>query len=742
MSIQTSVSVHQAGTLIDLLLWRALHQPDQRAYSFLEDGETVGVDLTNSELDRQAKTIAVLLKNLAPDCSRALLVYPPGLDYIAAFFGCLYAGVAAIPVYPPRVNRSMLQFQAIVADAQATVALTTTEILFSTKRQTVNGQGLVALQWLTTDDMAPHKEADWQKPEVTSTSLAFIQYTSGSTSTPKGVMLSHGNLFHNVALIQRNFEIVPTDSGMLWLPPYHDMGLIGGILGVLYSGIPLTLMSPASFLQRPLRWLEAISRTRATISGGPNAAYELCAQKITTEQRTSLDLSNWNLAVIGAESVRPETLKRFVAAFAPCGFRQEAFYPCYGLAEATLMVSGGLKAAPPVIQTFRGVALEQGRIVGSSMENDRKIVGCGQAPPDHKLVIVDPTSLTRCQPDRLGEVWIAGPSVAQGYWNNPEETERTFRAYLSDTGEGPFLRSGDLGFLRDGELFVVDRLKDLIIIRGRNHYPHDIELTVYGSHPLLRANCGAAVSVDIDGEERLAVVQEVERRYGPHDEDEVVGAIRQAVAKNHALHVYAVVLLKPGGIPKTTSGKTRRHACRAGFLAGTLDVVGRSILYGTSPTASAGVLTYDTLLFVEPEERLLVLEDHLRREVARLLRVDAAEVDPRQLLVNLGLDSLMAIELKTSIESSLGVVVPEESIIDDLSIARVARQVLELLTETASALPFVEAHQGGQGDDYINMLISIRQGNIEGALETIDQLSDVEVDSLLHDMLADEEGNT
>lgn len=702
MSTQESVPLHQAETLIDLLRWRALSQPDQRAYSFLKDGETNEVCLTYSELDRQARAIAVFLRSLTSDVQRVLLVYPPGLEYIAAFFGCLYAGVAAIPVYPPRAGRSMQQIQAIAANAQATVALTTMTILSNAKRQSMSRSECSTLQWLTTEDMAPGKEADWQKPEIAGADLAFLQYTSGSTSTPKGVMLSHSNLLQNLALIQQNFEIMPTDSGVLWLPPYHDMGLIGGILGTLYSGNQLTLMSPTSFLQRPLRWLEAISRTKATISGGPNFAYEQCALKLISEQQISLDLSNWKLAFIGAEPIRPETLERFTVTFAPYGFRQEAFYPCYGLAEATLMVSGGLKATPPCIRALQSTAFGQGLITESLIESEssRKIVGCGQALYNHRLVIVDPPSLTECKSNQLGEVWIAGPSVAQGYWNNPEETERTFRAYLSDTGEGPFLRSGDLGFLRDGELFLVDRLKDVIIMRGRNYYPHDIELTVSLSHPVLRTNGSAAFSVTINSKERLVVVQEVERVYKSHDEDEVVGAIRQSVAKDHMLHTYAVVLLKPGSIPKTSSGKIRRHACKEGFLAGTLNVVGRSILYETEVETNTGVLADNALLLTGSEEYRPMLEDQLIREVAHLLAIDPAKLNPQQSLISLGLDSLMAIELNTYLESSLGVILSEESLIDDLSITQVASRVLEQLAKTASTSPPTPVHQSGQNDKY------------------------------------------
>jgi acyl-CoA synthetase (AMP-forming)/AMP-acid ligase II len=307
-------------------------------------------------------------------------------------------------------------------------------------------------------------------------------------------------------------------------------------------------MSPVAFLQRPLRWLQAISRYKATTSGGPNFAYELCVSKITNEQRETLDLSSSDVAFNGAEPVRVETLERFATAFEPYGFRREAFYPCYGMAEITLIVSGGIKSALPLLKTVQGDALEQHRVVSASLEDDevRTLVGCGQTLLEQQIVIAHPDTLTRCQPPFVGEIWVSGNSVAQGYWNRPEETETTFRAYLADTGEGLFLRTGDLGFLQEGELFVTGRLKDLIIIRGRNHYPQAIEQTVEQSHPVVQQGCTAAFSVEVNGQELLVVAFEIERTSRRNlDLDEVVGAIRKAVSEQHDLGVYGVLLLIP-----------------------------------------------------------------------------------------------------------------------------------------------------------------------------------------------------
>jgi acyl-CoA synthetase (AMP-forming)/AMP-acid ligase II len=549
--------------------------------AFLNDDKDGTVRLTYAELDRQARTIGALLQSHGARGERALMLYAPGFGFVAAFFGCLYAGTIAVPTYPPR-PQTLARFQVIAEDAQPIVILTTSDILALVEPYLAELRGSRAVRWLATEDLPDGLAEEWQEPAITGNSLAFLQYTSGSTTVPRGVMVTHGNLLHNLKMIHQCFDPTPDSSGVIWLPPYHDMGLIGGLLQPIYAGLSVTLMSPVAFLQRPFRWLEAISRTGATVSGGPNFAYDLCVQKITPEQRATLDLSRWEVAFNGSEPVRPETLERFAAAFEPCGFRREAWYPCYGLAEATLFVTGGLKSALPIIHTVSAPALEQKQVVTASTDekDTRTLVGCGRVCPDQKMAIVDPDTLTRCPPDQVGEIWVSGPSVAQGYWNRPEETEYTFRAYLADTGEGPWLRTGDLGYRKDGELFITGRLKDLIIIDGRNHYPQDIELTVEESHPALRPNCSAAFSVDAEGIERLVIVAEVAREYLPGrsqvlDVEAVTRAVRQAVSEQHGVPVHDFVLVRTGSISKTTSGKIQRRACRAGYLAGTLNLVDR-----------------------------------------------------------------------------------------------------------------------------------------------------------------------
>ena len=352
------------------------------------------------------------------------------------------------------------------------------------------------------------------------------------------------------------------------------MGLIGGVIQTLYCGGSSTLFSPVSFLQRPIRWLQAISRTGATISGAPNFAYELCVEKTTPEERAGLDLSRWRVAFNGAEPVRPETLDRFAGAFAPAGFRREAFLPCYGLAEATLLVSGGPSGSPPVVLSVDAEALGRGEVAESSQTGQSKyLASSGEVAAGHRVVIVDPSTRIPCAEDRVGEIWVSGPSVAEGYWGRPEETQETLRASLSRGGVGPFLRTGDLGFLKDGMLFVTGRLKDLIILRGRNVYPQDVEWTAERCHPALRAGGAAAFAVEVDGEERLAIVQEIERHSDGAETEEVIAAIRRAVAEQLDIEVHAIRLIRTLSLPRTSSGKVQRHLCREGFLAGSLEVV-------------------------------------------------------------------------------------------------------------------------------------------------------------------------
>ncbi|HWN45428.1 MAG TPA: amino acid adenylation domain-containing protein, partial [Thermoanaerobaculia bacterium] len=658
------------STLIEMLRARARESPAARAFTFLSDaqGERAEEDrLSYAGLDERARAIAALLVERGARGERVLLLYPPGLEYIAAFFGCLYAGAVAVPAYPPRLNRSLPRLRAILEDARPRVALTTAAILGRVDGWKETEPWLAAVRWLETDSLDLDGAVTWQDPGVGQEALAFLQYTSGSTGTPKGVMLSHGNLLHNSRELRRCFGYSAATRAVIWLPPYHDMGLIGGILQPIHGGFPATLMAPVTFLQSPLRWLTAISQERATISGGPDFAYDLCVRRIPPAQRETLDLSSWELAFSGAEPVRAATLDRFAEAFAPCGFRRQAFYPCYGLAEATLIASGGLPGAGAVERVFEAEALENHRAVSAGVAAEgRRLVGNGQSLEDQRLAVVDPETGVPCAPGVVGEIWVAGPSVAQGYWNRTEETLATFGVRLA--GEGPFLRTGDLGFLEGGELFVTGRLKDLIILRGRNHYPQDIESTVEAAHPALRPGCSAAFSVEIAGEERLVVVAELERT-AREGHERVVEAVRQAVAEDHEVQVHEVVLIRVATLPKTSSGKIQRRACRRDYLAGELTVVARSavpVQAELEPEADADEVVYT------PRELL----PFLRQEAARALRIPPARIDPDLPLAAHGLDSLGAIELKAALEAGFGIELPLTDLLEGATLGRLAEEVL------------------------------------------------------------------
>ncbi|MBW4613208.1 MAG: fatty acyl-AMP ligase [Desmonostoc vinosum HA7617-LM4] len=568
-------SQEKFSNLVELLRYRTQIQPDQRAYTFLRDGETEEISLTYSELDQKARSLATYLQSQKATGERALLLYPPGLEFIVAFFGCLYAGVVAVPVYPPKRNQSLSRLRAIASDAQTTIALTVSSTLTQIQSQFAQEPEFANMPLLATDSIAIDGASDWQQVPVDRDTLAFLQYTSGSTGTPKGVMVSHGNLLQNSADIDLGWEHTSNSVMVTWLPTFHDMGLIYGVIQPLYKGFPCYMMSPTSFMERPSCWLQAISRYKATHSAAPNFAYDLCVRKISPEQRCSLDLSSWRMALNGAEPVRADIIKLFTQAFQPYGFDEVAFCPGYGLAEATLKVTAVRKKSQPVFCTVKADALAMNLVLDTTGdEQGVTLVGCGWTEIDTKIVIVNPQSLTQCSLEQVGEIWVSGSTVAQGYWRRPEQTQETFQAYLTDTGEGPFLRTGDIGFIKDGELFVTGRIKDVMIIRGRNHYPQDIELVVQQSHPALRPSCGAAFTVEVNGEERLVVVQEVERTWlRKLDVKMVARAICKAVVQQHELHVYAIALIRTGSIPKTSSGKIQRSACRTKFLDRTLDAL-------------------------------------------------------------------------------------------------------------------------------------------------------------------------
>jgi acyl-CoA synthetase (AMP-forming)/AMP-acid ligase II len=562
-----------AATLLDLLRQRAEGYRDKVAFSFSYNGdEEQRTQLTYHELDIRARAIASNLQQQGAAGERVLVLCRPGLDHVAGFFGCIYAGAVAVPVH----ERLAPRLSSVVPNAQARFALATAETQAKIKAAVdALGEGR-HLQWGLTDEVGDAES--WVAPDVDPNATAMVQYTSGSTTSPKGVVLTHRNLLHNLESIRQVWHGDDTATSVFWLPSHHDMGLIGAILSMLYIGSTTHLMSPTAFITRPMRWLEAISRHRATFTAAPNFAYDLCVEHSSAEERAALDLSSLTTAMNGAEPVRAATLQRFADAFAPTGFRPEAYLPVYGLAEATLLVSGGSDSALPVVHHIDRAALREDRVVDAEPEHQSAValVGCGRPRGGQQVVIVDPVTRRPCKADEVGEIWIAGPSVGRGYWERPEDTEQTFSAFLSETSGGPFLRTGDLGFLRSGELFITGRCKDLVIIRGGNYYPNDIELTVQDCDPVLVSGRGAvfAITPGLGALEQLVVVQEVHRhRDGAVELTDVIETIRIAIAERYGIQAHSVVLVERSSIPTTSSGKIQRGQCRQQFLNGDITAV-------------------------------------------------------------------------------------------------------------------------------------------------------------------------
>ncbi len=554
-------------TLVDILTDHAARRGADTAYILLDGRGAESARLNFAELHRRAIAVAAHLQERVEPGAPVLLLLPTGLDFVVAFFGCLYAGAIGVPC--AYAARDIGRLASIVASSGSEVILTD-EASEATRRAMPTDLG--PLTWLNVADIPNDATMSWRPPALTPDSIAYLQYSSGSTGDPKGVMVSHGNLVHNLGMMAEAFSHDPNRTVIVtWLPLFHDMGLIGNVLQAAYLGVTCVLLSPTSFLKRPVLWLQAIDRYRATFSGAPNFAYELCVRRITDGERDALDLSAWEVAFNGSEPVRAEVIDAFSERFASRGFRREAFYPCYGLAEATLFASGrGWSVAPTSLRLDR-MSLEQDCAVLSDDPAARVLVNCGHEWSGQQIFVVDPDRLAPVPQGQIGEIWISGPSVAKGYWRQPAASAQTFVTRLDGVGEGSYVRTGDLGLLHDGELYLTGRLKDLIIIHGRNHYPEDIERTVAASNAALRPNCGAAFAIDVDGEERLVVVQELRREFRDNfEEDRIRGDVTEAIAGVHEVRLHALVLIAQGTIPKTSSGKIQRRACRRAFLDGTL----------------------------------------------------------------------------------------------------------------------------------------------------------------------------
>jgi acyl-CoA synthetase (AMP-forming)/AMP-acid ligase II/acyl carrier protein len=625
-----------------MLSAQADEQSTDIIYRYLADGETVTRTLSFAELDLHARAIAAKLQSVSDPGDRALIMTSDSIDFILAFMACQHARVIAVPAYPPFPLQSELRIatlRAIVDDCGARVVIGSPVQLRQAIHDTVGD--LATLPWIEIDEVPIQAALDFRAVEVASEHVSFLQYTSGSTSLPKGVVITHAAVMQNEKLISASFgDPQGSDTGVGWLPLYHDMGLIGYVLQTLYAGGETVLMPPLAFIQRPVRWLQAISNYKAGYSGGPNFAYELCVRRIAPEERVGLDLSSWRVAFNGAEPVRGATLDAFAEAFGPCGFDRHAWYPCYGLAENTLIATGPQPGAGARRLSVQADALGEGRLEPG---DGHDLVGSGRPTMHRRLEIVDPRTRRQLEPGTIGEIWLAGPDVARGYWGDAQRSHEAFEATLADGTSGLFLRSGDLGAMYDGELFVTGRLKDLIIIDGRNHYPQDIEATAESSHIALRHGCSAAFAHGHSGAEQVILVAEL-KAGADADPEEVARAVRAAIASRHGLALGELMLVGAQSVPKTSSGKLQRSACHAAWAEGRLVPV-------KGP----------------PKRRLPDLDevvDWLVEQLAAALGVDTDSISLDAPFVDLGLSSVQAVELSDELQRWTGLTLPPTLIFD------------------------------------------------------------------------------
>jgi acyl-CoA synthetase (AMP-forming)/AMP-acid ligase II len=567
--------MNSPSSLVALLAERARSQASDRAYIFLNDRGGEEAALTYGELNAAARALAARLARLVRPGDRALLVFPPGLEFMVAYFGCLIARVIAVPMMMPRRNSARDSSAAILANCEPSVALTTSA--FALRHDLQERFAHEGLQWHAVDLTAGEAD-DAELPVPDPQTIAFLQYTSGSTSDPKGVAVTHANLLANLEMIRIALGNTSRSTYVNWVPLYHDMGLILNALQAFYVGAPCVLMAPNAFVQRPLSWLRAIGHYKAEVAASPNFGYDLCVSRYRPEQMEGIDLSSWKAALNGAEPVRSDTIAKFIDTFAPHGFQPNSVFPAYGMAEATLLISGGGRGAGHITRSVSQSALQAHRAEPPADSADAQtLVGCGRTLQGERIAIVDPDSRARLPANQVGEIWVSGPNVARAYWRNATATQNALHGHIEGEGSAiSWLRTGDLGFLdASGELYVTGRIKDVIIIRGGNHYPQDIERTVQRLHPSLRQNGGAAFSVpDENGEEALAIVQEIERtERSKIDPKELHELIREGVADQHELFARHITLIRPGTLPKTTSGKIQHALARRLWLEGRLQML-------------------------------------------------------------------------------------------------------------------------------------------------------------------------
>jgi acyl transferase domain-containing protein/acyl-CoA synthetase (AMP-forming)/AMP-acid ligase II/acyl carrier protein len=698
-----NVTTANTRTLVDLLDLRADTSGDRTAFHFLQSGETVSAFLDGSGLRAQARKIAACLHGITSPGDRAILLFPPGLEFIAAFFGTLYAGLIAVPCYPPKRNRIDSRFRGIIRDAEPAIALAPSRIIEEIKQQIAPELGKRELNWLAVDlNAARHPEtcsasADHcVAPEIRPQQVAFLQYTSGSTSTPKGVMVTHENLLSNLQDLDLGARHNSESVLVTWLPIFHDLGLVYGVLMPIFKGFSCYMMPPSVFLQSPWLWLDAISRFRGTHSAAPNFAYDLCVDSIPPEKRSGLDLGTWRSSLNGGEPVREETLRRFYESFRESGLDDTVVCPGYGLAESTLKVAIHRRGLRRVTLYVDKEALARNRVIPVSeiSESTNTLVSCGWSETNTRIAIVDPETLQRCPAGGVGEIWVSGQSVAQGYWNRPEATEESFQAFIDR--DGPFLRTGDLGFVHEDGLYITGRIKDTIIVHGLNYYAHDIEATAAMAHLALRRNGGAAFCLENDGESRLILIQEVKRTFVRKvDMNAIVASVRSAIAREHQLQLHRFVLVKPGGVPKTSSGKIRRRAAKEAFEAGKIEDV---IASWETPAISTATPLSDLQDLNQAQGRR-AFEDWLIDFCAERLGILRWELNPGAPLSQYGMDSLAAVDIAQAIGRRLGLYVEPGIVYNHPTIAALATHFIDGgISKAVFATPSTRSKQSDRED--------------------------------------------
>ncbi len=664
--------VNNCTTYTEVIKNRVKNNPDHIVYRFLEDGINESGYFTYSDLDKRAKALGAALQDAGSKGDTVLLLFQPGLEYIASLFACFYTGFIGIPAYPPRRNRGIERIFTILEDSQTNICLISTSVYNDIQRNFKDVELLSNINWIIYDDIDFESHSKFTDTDLFPGDLALLQYTSGSTGNPKGVMITQENLLYNSEYIRQTFNVSSQSVGIHWLPMFHDMGLVGGVLQAAYiKGLNIN-MPPMAFLKNPLNWLNAIHNYRGTIAGGPNFAFDYCLQKTTEEERQGLDLSSIEVMFCGAEPIRKNTYDAFISAFRVSKFESKQLYSCYGMAETTLIVTGGKTSDEPVYLTVDTDHLHKNRVVLA--ENGTTLVGCGNTWMDTDIEIVDPVTFARSDDLELGEIWVSGPTVADGYWKKPEETNQIFNAKIKDSESGPFLRTGDLGFVMNDQLFITGRLKDLIIIRGINYYPNDIEFTIQESFIELRQNGGAAFPVTLGNEEKLVIVQELERAYMRLDDySELIFSIRERVNDDFEVDPYSIVLVRTGSVPLTSSGKIRRRQTKLEFLNEELSVVD-----SWTQELISNETTENEVSNIPSEEAIkewvigwIVRNQNIRRE----------DIDLDNNIMTYGIDSLAAVTLETEISKHFGFTWHVSSFILNPTINKLAEEGMDIYME-------------------------------------------------------------